>query len=492
MNNSKYSGAQVEALLDKINGLPVFDCGSDTSEIPSGLHSLADGTYFLRWKNALTNEVTLIVGEKTEYYVNLPFQYLPNGIYAWDSSASKYVLNVDSTSGDGTVHYYGSDEDYISGNELPYELIRSQYYVAFSDLTSRLVDFGLIDFETIIDENTGEEHNIVRNAAQAIKHPVDLAYIDYDASNGDPDVDINRGLPAEIFNLSYLRYSFSDLFLMVLPSEGNSFVAGIYTVVDINYDGEAYDGFIVNRVHDICVLEIKTLGKQSTFIPGMYDYTLQVTEYLLFGKQKRTITHLWETPDMNPTTIFDFRNESWTDGEYFGGSSSGGGVTPPASSTDNAIVRFDGAGGDTIQNSGVLVDDDDNIILPVATVNTFASNARIEIGNAWLSSNTSGSLGYGVKSGSTYTVKIVIEATGIRPVSGTSGAVDIGTSSYRWRDIYMSGAIKDGTYTLSRPNKSGTIAVTSDIPTAITIHTGTSTPSSSLGSDGDIYIKTSS
>lgn len=32
-----------------------------------------------------------------------------------------------------------------------------------------------------------------------------------------------------------------------------------------------------------------------------------------------------------------------------------------ASSTDNAIARFDGTGGDTIQNSGVIVDDSDNL-----------------------------------------------------------------------------------------------------------------------------------
>lgn len=37
------------------------------------------------------------------------------------------------------------------------------------------------------------------------------------------------------------------------------------------------------------------------------------------------------------------------------------GVSGPASSTDNAIVRFDGTGGKTLQNSGVLIDDSDNI-----------------------------------------------------------------------------------------------------------------------------------
>ena len=42
-------------------------------------------------------------------------------------------------------------------------------------------------------------------------------------------------------------------------------------------------------------------------------------------------------------------------------SAASGDVSGPVSSTDNAIVRWDGAGGDTVQNSGVTVDDSDNI-----------------------------------------------------------------------------------------------------------------------------------
>lgn len=45
-----------------------------------------------------------------------------------------------------------------------------------------------------------------------------------------------------------------------------------------------------------------------------------------------------------------------------GGTPAGAGdVTGPGSSTDNAVVRFDGVGGDTIQNSGVIIDDSNNI-----------------------------------------------------------------------------------------------------------------------------------
>ncbi len=36
----------------------------------------------------------------------------------------------------------------------------------------------------------------------------------------------------------------------------------------------------------------------------------------------------------------------------------------PGSSTDNAAVRFNGTGGDTFQDSGVLIDDDDNLTVP--------------------------------------------------------------------------------------------------------------------------------
>ena len=39
----------------------------------------------------------------------------------------------------------------------------------------------------------------------------------------------------------------------------------------------------------------------------------------------------------------------------------GGSFTGPGSSTDNAVVRFNGAAGDTVQNSGVIIDDTDNI-----------------------------------------------------------------------------------------------------------------------------------
>lgn len=140
-------------------------------------------------------------------------------------------------------------------------------------------------------------------------------------------------------------------------------------------------------------------------------------------------------------------------------------------STDNAIVRFSGTDG-TIQNSKVIIDDAANLILPIATSSTFANNAKLVLGNAWFGSNPSGGLAYGTRSGSTYTGKYTFEATTFRPVSGLDNSIDIGTSSYRWKNLYIAGKIcKDGTYQITVPSKSGTMALTSDIPTAVSAFT---------------------
>jgi hypothetical protein len=49
------------------------------------------------------------------------------------------------------------------------------------------------------------------------------------------------------------------------------------------------------------------------------------------------------------------------DGLEFGTPAGGGDVTGPGSSTDNAIARFNGTGGDTLQDSGIAIDDSDNL-----------------------------------------------------------------------------------------------------------------------------------
>ena len=142
-------------------------------------------------------------------------------------------------------------------------------------------------------------------------------------------------------------------------------------------------------------------------------------------------------------------------------------------STDNAITRFDGTGG-TIQNSGVLIDDSNNLLLPLGSSSTFANNAKLAIGNAWFGSNTTGGLAYGTKSGSTYTSYYTFETTAFRPVSGRDNTIDIGTSQYRWKRLYLGTAISNGTYTYSLPGATGTLALTSQIPSNVSALTNDS------------------
>jgi len=55
-----------------------------------------------------------------------------------------------------------------------------------------------------------------------------------------------------------------------------------------------------------------------------------------------------------------------------------GTVSGKTSSTDNAVVRWDGTSGDTLQNSGVLIDDSNNMVLPGAL--RMATNQDINLG----------------------------------------------------------------------------------------------------------------
>ena len=48
----------------------------------------------------------------------------------------------------------------------------------------------------------------------------------------------------------------------------------------------------------------------------------------------------------------------------FAAAAGGGDVTGPAGATDNAIARYDGATGKLLQNSGVTIDDNDNVVTP--------------------------------------------------------------------------------------------------------------------------------
>lgn len=81
----------------------------------------------------------------------------------------------------------------------------------------------------------------------------------------------------------------------------------------------------------------------------------------------------------------------------------GGDVSGPASSTDNAIVRFDGTGGKTIQNSGVIINDSNEVginetsqLAQLHITNDQAALTEVRLDN----SDASGSMAYTLYDGS--------------------------------------------------------------------------------------------
>jgi len=86
-------------------------------------------------------------------------------------------------------------------------------------------------------------------------------------------------------------------------------------------------------------------------------------------------TNLTLNPGFSALLDYDVTSSRW---RVLGVAGSGsGGVTGPVSSTDNAIVRWDGTGGGTLQDSGITIDDSDNI----SGVTTVLFSSEVDNGN---------------------------------------------------------------------------------------------------------------
>ena len=130
-------------------------------------------------------------------------------------------------------------------------------------------------------------------------------------------------------------------------------------------------------------------------------------------------------------------------------------VVGPDSATGNAIAIFDETTGKKIKNSGSTIDTNGYITTPRLLVTANSNTLSIGAQNAsfchiYNSANIPFIFNQGLQ---------------------VTGNKDLGTSQYDWKDLYLSGSIKkvkstsdNTTYTLTLPNQTGTIALTSDIP----------------------------
>ena len=109
------------------------------------------------------------------------------------------------------------------------------------------------------------------------------------------------------------------------------------------------------------------------------------------GGSALTVQDIDGTPTVSDVSIIRFSNGSVTDdggGQVTvatgGGGGGGGDVSGPGSSTDNAITRFDSTSGKIIQNSGVTIDDSNNI---AGLNNVTGADANLVSGTAGTSGN---------------------------------------------------------------------------------------------------------
>ena len=138
-------------------------------------------------------------------------------------------------------------------------------------------------------------------------------------------------------------------------------------------------------------------------------------------------------------------------------------VSNSGTSTDNAIARFDGTTGKIIQNSNVTIADTGSITIGGTWTGTSADNPYLSMGGyAKLTGNTSGSFTLAPSNTPTY----IITTSELRPIGGKEGTVDLGSSNYKWRNLYLTNAVYTSKINnggdIAIPTTSGTMALTSD------------------------------
>jgi hypothetical protein len=165
-----------------------------------------------------------------------------------------------------------------------------------------------------------------------------------------------------------------------------------------------------------------------------------------------------------PTNISAFTNDSG----YLLSTTAESTYVKKVRSTAKAITRFKDDEGSILDSLDIL-ENDGTIILPKGGMSDPAEScAHIEIGNGWIGAESSRETS--VVMGSIFNKNPIptyyFTDSLIRPSSDNSKI--LGSQAYRWKYLYLSDSIrKSSSYTLSIPDKTGTIAVVSDIPTNV-------------------------
>lgn len=144
----------------------------------------------------------------------------------------------------------------------------------------------------------------------------------------------------------------------------------------------------IGEAAPIAKLEVKSSSVSEVTL-GLKAFSAQTANVLELRNSGNTLIGSFPASG-TPTNATDLATKSWVEGQV----SSAGDVKGPGTSTDNALVRFNGASGKTVQNSGIIINDsnkmsglasigfsgDGSATAPVVSVG--ASNTGIYAGGA--------------------------------------------------------------------------------------------------------------
>lgn len=285
--------------------IPTYFCGNGSySSVPEGFKDMPNGAYVLRWRGHYSDPsydtYLLVRYSGTKIYTmgmenNVPiFEWNENALHFEPTQELNQIIEYRK------VHINGDIISIPTYSPLP---------LSAADIFDYLNQIGFLWFESQTDEETGDETEILHTIGEV--HPIALALKDYDGTNGDDSLDINTGLPQTMLNLRHLNVptNLEDFAIGVPPVGSARIVAPILVMPNL----EVYE-----KATDVCLLEIKTLSMRDTFIPGMHQAELQITEYLLLEKKKRSQTVTVDAVESVDSTFVDFTEAQWADYDFFG------------------------------------------------------------------------------------------------------------------------------------------------------------------------------
>ena len=255
-----------------------------------------------------------------------------------DSIAGTATASV--TSGDWTLSTTGSG----AANEARCAIIRptgspgvSRNVIAPSSSKAYIVDNQ--SNASIVFKGAATVGVTIAAGKQALVAWNGSDFVQVGASAGGSDTQVQYNSGGALAGSSNLTFNGTTLTSAAFSGPINGSIGattpstGVFTQVDVTGQGDL-------RLQDTTGGQYVALQAPGT-VTSSYTLTLPVDD----GNNGQVLT-----TDGNGVL-------SWT-------TNGAGDVTGPASSTDNAIVRFDLATGKVIQNSGVVLDDSNNITLP--------------------------------------------------------------------------------------------------------------------------------